>query len=521
MMTNKNAFPRRVIAVILSGILIALCFSGCAGNTAEPTTQAPTAPEQTGESVAGEQTSLETEDTVFSGRDDIAYVLIYNPEIYYEETDDNRTVNTGNFDKWIDAGAFRAEPPSEELPFRFTSQGDLKKEADGMDVDLTGSRASVPQPEFRVGDTAKYYYDDDTSKKQDTFRCVFSGSHCCFWTLQDAEIADEAMLERIANEFDTKIYPADVEAFGSPRYADVNGKIHVLFHPMDGYTLGYFWQGDLYTHEELSDAEAERYGANRDLAMIHLNAGMLRYPDLEEIICSTLAHELQHLINFTDGIEYNGYSYASTWINESMSGYIEEKLYPGVKDAEGHYESFVSSDLIRHGQSMYHFGTEDRDIGVYGSVFLYSQYLEGIAGETVFRDFHNYWRTTFDPNRLFDENALYAVVPETVRQEIDGRYEFPSKLQFEDQYTEFMSKLTLDFYISLLKYDSSDPDAYQKVEAQALLYDEINPADIEGGGRVIAATKDGHFEIPDDAGIPLVFIGFDKDMNQITGVVVS
>ena len=34
------------------------------------------------------------------------------------------------------------------------------------------------------------------------------------------------------------------------------------------------------------------------------------------------------------------------------------------------------------------------------------------------------------------------------------------------------------------------------------------------------ATKDGHFEIPDNAGVPLIFIGFDKDMNQVTDVVV-
>ena len=51
-----------------------------------------------------------------------------------------------------------------------------------------------------------------------------------------------------------------------------------------------------------------------------------------------------------------------------------------------------------------------------------------------------------------------------------------------------------------------------------LLYDEINPADIQGGGRVIAATMDGTFEIPDDADYGLIYIGLDADFKPVTGI---
>jgi len=39
-----------------------------------------------------------------------------------------------------------------------------------------------------------------------------------------------------------------------------------------------------------------------------------------------------------------------TWLNEAMSGYVEEQLYPGAKESAGHYDAFVESNRIRHGQ---------------------------------------------------------------------------------------------------------------------------------------------------------------------------
>ena len=452
---HKHSLPYRVLAALMAVILVAVGLAGCSGGKTESTTkstQTTESTEATSKDGDNDQTASVGSDTVFSDRDDIAYVMIYNPDIYDENLDRNETVNTGSFEQWIDISAVRADAPSEESPFRFASQANMDKLSDDMKVDLSGSRASIPQPDFKVGDTKDFYYEDSAGKKNGSFNCVFSGGHCCFWVLDGARVADDAYLKSVAEEFDTKVYPADVENFGEPRYADVNGKVHILLHPMENDQLmGYFWIGDLFTHEELTDEEAKEYGANRDLAMIHINIALMRYPEYKEVLCSTLAHELQHLINATDGLEYNGIAYSNTWINESMSGYIEEKLYPGVKDMEGHYESFATSDLIRHGQSMYNFDTTYDDIGVYGSVFLYSQYLENLAGESVFRDFHKYWRTTFDESKLTDDYALYSVVSDAKKQDLDSKYTFPTELTFSSASSEFMSKMTLDFYISLLK----------------------------------------------------------------------
>ena len=79
-----------------------------------------------------------------------------------------------------------------------------------------------------------------------------------------------------------------------------------------------------------------------------------------------------------------------------------------------------------------------------------------------------------------------------------------------------MSKITLDFYLSLLSNGEGTPSAYDKVDPFTLLYDEVGAAKIEGGGRVIIALKDNIFEIPEDADEGLIYIGLDENFQPIT-----
>ena len=44
-------------------------------------------------------------------------------------------------------------------------------------------------------------------------------------------------------------------------------------------------------------------------------------------------------------------------------------------------------------------------------------------------------------------------------------------------------------------------------------------ADIEGGGRVIFAVKNGTYEIPEDADTGLVYVGLNEDMEIVTNIV--
>lgn len=50
---------------------------------------------------------------------------------------------------------------------------------------------------------------------------------------------------------------------------------------------------------------------------------------------------------------------------------------------------------------------------------------------------------------------------------------------------------------------------------------KINPADIEGGGRVIVALKNGKFEIPQDADYGFVYVGLDDNFEVITDYIIQ
>lgn len=79
-------------------------------------------------------------------------------------------------------------------------------------------------------------------------------------------------------------------------------------------------------------------------------------------------------------------------------------------------------------------------------------------------------------------------------------------------------KLTLHFYLSMLSKDGGLA-AYNYIQNSSLLYDELDGTTIEGGGRIILATKDTSFEIPDDADSGLIYIGLDKDFQIVTAYV--
>ena len=105
------------------------------------------------------------------------------------------------------------------------------------------------------------------------------------------------------------------------------------------------------------------------------------------------------------------------------------------------------------------------------------------------------------------------------RREIDEKYTFPSSYSFRTEEEEWMSKLTLDFYLSYLSFGSDDPNVYANIDSRKLLYDEIDPADIEGGGRILIALQDDTFTVPDDADSGLIYIGLDSDFNPVTDMI--
>lgn len=449
--------------------------------------------------------------------EDVRYVMIYNPEIYEEENE--KALSTGDLKDCIELDLDRAdelEMPATESGFVHIPVGTY-----GGDVDLTGvefdvNRAGGLYIPYEVGDTEEFYYGMD-ERQLGTFECLYVGEYCCIWTIN--EEASMEVAEATGEEFDNKIYESVTDLFGYPRYTYDGDKVNILMYNLSGGCTGFVMPYEIFSDEEVPEGWGEKTGLNTGKDIMNIDPRIF-YHD-EEALFSTMAHEFQHLIcansnmvaMFCFGKSIN------VWLNESMSGFVEEWLYPGVQEENGRYRALHGSDGIRHGQSLYNFNITSDDIGVYGSVYLFSEYLANLTGEDSFKEIHSYWQNISDKN-FSEPESIADSMSSKAKKDLESKYDF-SDLDFVDENEELLSKITLDFYISTISDSDSKPEALDKVKAKRLLYDEINPADIEGGGRILVSVSEEGFTFPEDADEGLVYIGFDEDFNVITDCIIK
>jgi len=496
---------KKLISIILLVFMCVFTLAGCAGG---------------GDPAAQQQRDLKEEqknsDTLLSD-DEICYVMIYNPKLYDEVKRQKAILNTGDIEEYIEAVVSKGEgleTPEDVIP------RSVAENSDGIDLtefDLGGNRGDVIIQPYKKGDKREFYHGDQGQYTAQMFECVYAGKNCNIWTYNNH--INDRQAEDLGKEFDETIYQKTVDLFGESRFAKNGGKVNLLFYPMQINLCGFFRHYDLYSSSEATAAQVQRYKMNTDHDILHINSKRVGSGDK---VYSTMAHEFQHLICFTNYFHTYGKGInMKTWLNEAMSGYVEEYLYPGSINSQ--FKSFMSSDRIRHGQSLYNFDTtvtsNKLDIGVYGSVYLFSEFLASLGGKEVFTSIHSYWRNSYSQT-LDEAEAIRQALSSSTCDEISNIIDYEGMVEFKNEGEEWLSKLTLKFYLSLIEQGASTPEAYENVKAGALLYDEINPADIEGGGRVIAALKDGEFKFPEDADDGLVYVGFNKNFEIVTELVV-
>ena len=449
--------------------------------------------------------------------ENLRYVMIYNPKIYKEDNKYNGNLNTGFLGEQIDTTMTKSDglDSSSDYPFLPFEQGSIDPDIPFDEINWDGDRGEIVMPTYSVGDEKSFYcFDIKMNRTLKDFTCLYAGQYCNVWSYDNNFNSYAALIYGMA--FDEDIDTQMLESFGSARFTENGGKVNLLFYPMADGLAGCYTTADLFSNTEVTENMIATYGLNTNYAILNINSSYAIYQDFVELMCSTMAHEFQHLICATDSIYALNSKFCSSWLNEAMSGYAEEKLYPGAKELGGHYTAFAKSDRIRNGQSLYNFETDENDIGVYGSVYLFAEYLANLTvNNTVYRDFHNDWRESYSKT-ICDEEGLYSVVPSSVIDEIMASIKFSDNITFKNKQEELMSKITLDFYLSLLSNGEGTPSAYDKVDPFTLLYDEVGAAKIEGGGRVIIALKDNIFEIPEDADEGLIYIGLDENFQPIT-----
>ncbi len=167
-----------------------------------------------------------------------------------------------------------------------------------------------------VNSSAGWYKVNATLQASGTYSEVY---------VEDGRTVDAAVINDIISEFDNNIYPKLTTNFGSPSDIDNNGKVTLLLLDIkdtyqdenDSYIGGYFFSVDLFSQDELTGIGYPRhYKSNeREMLYIDINPG----DPTSESLKSTVAHEFQHLINFSNNvIVENGYP-MPVWVDEGFA----------------------------------------------------------------------------------------------------------------------------------------------------------------------------------------------------------
>jgi hypothetical protein len=283
------------------------------------------------------------------------------------------------------AAAYRA--PAMTLPFPATT-GDAAARA------LAGPRSAgrrVLQAKTRtVGSTETFWVNTGSftpeGDRQQTAVLKRISAHAYFYVDQQAQGVTEADLDRFMAAFEDTVYPSVTAVFGEEAKPGVDGedKLFVVFspavHDFERMTdlLGYFWAVDAVPNP------APGGHSNRKEVLFMSDRLFAASPLLGY---GTLAHELQHLINFTrKGPLFNYNANEATWLDEGMAmlsmevaGYGlsagEQLVATNIRDFENDPGAYTLQDW-RSNPNGYAFGQS----------YLFVRYLVDRYGEGVLKE---------------------------------------------------------------------------------------------------------------------------------------
>jgi len=228
---------------------------------------------------------------------------------------------------------------------------------------------------------------------------LYTGKYCTIWAENGA--LTEAQAWDVANEYDNNIYPIMVETFGTNlnysgrvestmEYADVDGdgKLCILFLDIkDGYngkTINSYIAGYFYAQHLMSGSSSNK----SDMIFIDTYPGLKQEQAWDNIFI-TIAHEMQHLMNFVNSIGLNrrhsGYYGMDTWIDEGLSSAAEYIYYKEKKGASFNLNfnnrindfntNLGGKGKIHEGNNFFVWGNRGSVLDDYSTVYLFFQWL--------------------------------------------------------------------------------------------------------------------------------------------------
>ena len=334
---------KKVVLIIVAGILL-VCLCACAiiGVAAFITMDADV--------VGGVVEEWSVEEDVTPMIDDVFENNEENDSVYLEDVgDDVLSLAEERY------AAIGAENVPENDAMAFALQFGF--------VDEMPVLPNAPIENYQVGDVREFWVSDDDSDFTISATLEASTNHVMVW-VEDGVYFDEADLNALVKEFDTKIYALDQRLFGSEWSPGIDGdrRIVILYAKDVGEdTAGYFSAVDELPSEILEESNmAEMFVLNANV--VNLN---------EEYTFGTLAHEYQHMIHwYADGNEM-------LWLDEGLA---ELGAFLGDYELEGlDYEFLQTPD--------FQLNTWDNENSYphYGASFSFMNYVYNRVGEGMIR----------------------------------------------------------------------------------------------------------------------------------------
>lgn len=180
------------------------------------------------------------------------------------------------------------------------------------------------------------------------------------------------ILDSLAKEFETKIYPTLTKAFGSEWKPgiDKDSKITVLVHLMPEGAGGYF-----NTRDEYPAIQAPN---SNEREMVYLNMQYIDTPSAK----SLLAHELVHLIEFAQKEKKYGVE-EEIWLDEGRAEYAPTLLGYDNEYQDSNLQARVENFISKPYDSLTEWRNEKYD---YGVLNLFIQYLIDHYGKEILVD---------------------------------------------------------------------------------------------------------------------------------------
>jgi immune inhibitor A len=314
--------------------------------------------------------------------------------------------------------------------------------------------------DVKVGDVETFWVSNvlDNTNYQVQARLRYAGPNTLMYVDTSVEgDVDQADIERSARQFEQEIYPRDRELFGEELSPGIDGdaRLTILNTPVQG-------AGGYFSSRDGVPKQINQYSNEREMFVIAIN----HYPLGTDSYGSTLAHEFQHMIEWTKAPR------SPSWFNEGLS-VLAEDLNGFTEDGSA-YIALEQPDVQLTGWS----STASQTGEHYGTSRLFFRYIyEQYAGDSGlgeliaadagnnpeafvplaqrkrpeikrFADLYADWAvaTALNDDSVEGGRYAYSLLPETIQpSQPEAGEVITSVAQFGSDYLALRGPLTLSF----------------------------------------------------------------------------